>query len=111
MRYFQERKVGPAMAELHGTASRANGVLAAGNKCLMGQVVAAQGGLLVPWQSGMDAAGVLVTPIDASEGDTPAAYLARTCDVHFRSLVYPPGADGEVALSLGRLRSHVRFTD
>jgi hypothetical protein len=104
MTTFTEKAHGPEfiLSEANGQRSRANGTVASGEVLEAGEVVMLNGaGKLVAWtgdlptDGGVDEAeGIMLYPVDATDGDVAAAYLARDAEVNLNLLVYPENSDG-----------------
>lgn len=118
MTTFTEQAHGPEfiLSEANGQRSRENGTVLSGQVLEAGEVVMDNGsGKLIAWtgdlptDGGVDeAAGIVLYPVDATDGDVEAAYLARDAEVNLNLLVYPENSDGSqetenVITSLGYL--------
>lgn len=99
METFTETAHGPEfiLSEASGSRSRENGTLASGENLAAGTVVMSDGsGKLIEYTAEdvtdggeNEAVGILLYPVDASDGDVRCSYLARDAEVNLKALVYP----------------------
>ena len=94
------------LSEANGQSSRENGTVASGEILAAGQVVQFDTGKLVAFDGAtnsagdlvVEAAGILIEPIDASatgtNADTPAAYSARDAEANDNLLTFPEETSG-----------------
>lgn len=94
------------LSEANGHRSRENGIVASGEDLAAGQVVQFDTGKLVAFDGAtnsagellVEAAGILIAPVDASttgtNADTPAAYIARDAEVNDHLLTFPEETSG-----------------
>jgi hypothetical protein len=85
------------LSEASGMRSRENGVVKEGENLTAGTVVQFDGDKLVAFTATTDTnddlspgpAGVLIYPVDATDADVAASYIARDAEVKLPYLVYP----------------------
>jgi hypothetical protein len=96
------RNWGFVLSEAPGTLSRENGKVKSGRKLDAGTVLQWDGGVagttLVAFTAGsldsngvpaIEPAGILGAHTDATDADTPAAYIARNAEVNLNNLTIP----------------------
>jgi hypothetical protein len=85
------------LSEANGHRSRENGTVVSGQVLAAGTVVMDNGSgkLTALTAAGTggdlddDAVGIIIYPIDATDGDVAASYIARDAEVNGNCLVYP----------------------
>ncbi|MDK1386367.1 head decoration protein [Sinorhizobium sp. 8-89] len=103
------------LSESNGHRSRENGTLASGQNLAAGTVLQLNGaGKLVAFDGDTNtagnlidqAAGILLSAVDASSGDQDCAYIARDAEVNLKLLTYPAEstAGGEEADTIASLK-------
>lgn len=90
------------LSEANGNRSRENGTLKSGEDLAAGTVVMFDNDKLIAYTAQSvtgggveEAAGILLEAVDADDGDTPCAYLARDAEVNQAMLTYPADSTGE----------------
>jgi hypothetical protein len=102
------------LSEANHLRSRENGVLVTGQNLAAGTVVQLAAGKLTAFTAAVDtdgdllvqAEGILLDNVDATDGDVPCAYIARDAEVNLNRLVYPAESSegGEQANTVASLK-------
>lgn len=112
--FTEDRHAGEfILSEADGQRSRENGTIAAGQNLKAGTILMLSNSKLVQFQANTntageletDAEGILIAPCDATDADTPAAYIDCDAEVNGNVLVYDDTTNGgEVALTDASLK-------
>jgi len=55
------------------------------------------------WESGDDAAGLIIYPVDATDMDVGVSYIARDAEVNLKQLVLPDGDEAEAVTAMAAI--------